>query len=337
MTTFRLLAVNISIAAAALVMGAGRPTAQMHNSAPLQLEAKIPLGEVRGRIDHLAIDLARQWVFVAELGNDTVGIVDLKKREVIQRISGFPEPQGIGYVPATDSLYVANTGDGSVRVFAGADYAPAGRIDLGENADNIRVDSAAGQIVVGYGSGGLAAIDARTLQRIADIPLPVHPEGFQLDPASSQVFVNLPKAHAIAAVDRRTGKLTASWPVAIAGDNFPMALRRDAGEILTVFRNPAKLAAFSMKDGALLASADVCGDADDLFFDSKRQRVLVSCGEGFLDVLDAKESAYRHVTRIATVPGARTSLFVPELDRLLLAVRAEAEQPASIWVFRPTP
>jgi hypothetical protein len=37
------------------------------------------------------------------------------------------------------------------------------------------------------------------------------------------------------------------------------------------------------------------------------------------------------------VPGARTSLFVPELDRLLLAVRAEAEQPASIWVFRPTP
>jgi len=116
-----------------------------------------------------------------------------------------------------------------------------------------------------------------------------------------------------------------------------MALRRDTGEILTVFRNPAKLAAFSIKDGALLASADVCGDADDLFFDPKRQRVYVSCGEGFLDVLDAKERAYRHVARIATVPGARTSLFVPELDRLLLAVRAEAGQPASIWVFRPIP
>jgi MFS family permease len=109
-------------------------------------------------------------------------------------------------------------------------------------------------------------------------------------------------------------------------------------ERTTVFRNPAKLAAFSIKDGALLASADVCGDADDLFFDPKRERVYVSCGEGFLDVLDAKaDSAYRQVARIATVPGARTSLFVPELDRLLLAVRAEAEQPASIWVFRPTP
>jgi DNA-binding beta-propeller fold protein YncE len=337
MTTFADLVISVSVTVASLMLGVGRPTAQPASSEPLQLEAKIPLGEVRGRIDHMAVDLVRQRVFVAELGNNSVGIVDLQKREVIQTISGLLEPQGLGYLPATDSLYIANAGDGSVRVFAGANYAAAGRIDLGEDADNIRVDTAAGQIVVGYGSGGLAAIDARTLQRIADIPLPVHPEGFQLDPASSQVFVNLPKAHAIAAADRRSGKLTASWPVTIAGDNFPLALRRDAGQILTVFRNPAKLAAFSTKDGTLLASADVCGDADDLFFDPKRQRVYVSCGEGFLDVLDAKESAYGHVTRIATAPGARTSLFVPELDRLLLAVRAEAQQPASIWVFRPTP
>jgi YVTN family beta-propeller protein len=332
MTTFRGLAVSISIAAATLLVGVARPIAQ-----PLQLEAKIPLGEVRGRIDHMAIDLARQRLFVAELGNDTVGIVDLKNREVIQTISGLREPQGLGYAPSRDALYVANAGDGSVRVFSGADYAAAGQIDLGEDADNIRVDNAANQILVGYGSGGLAVFDAKSLQRIVDIPLPVHPEGFQLDPASSQVFVNLPKARTIAVVDRQSGKLTASWPTAIAGDNFPMALRRDTAEILTVFRNPAKLAAFSIKDGALLASADVCGDADDLFFDPKRQRVYVSCGEGFLDVLDAKESAYRHIARIATVSGARTSLFVPELDRLLLAVRAEAGQPASIWVFRPTP
>jgi DNA-binding beta-propeller fold protein YncE len=337
MTTFADLVISVSVTVASLMLGVGRPTAQPARSEPLQLEANIPLGEVRGRIDHMAVDLVRQRVFVAELGNNSVGIVVLQKREAIQTISGLLEPQGLGYLPATDSLYIANAGDGSVRVFAGANYAAAGRIDLGEDADNIRVDAAAGQIVVGYGSGGLAAIDARTLQRMADIPLPVHPEGFQLDPASSQVFVNLPKAHAIAAADRRSGKLTASWPVTIAGDNFPLALRRDAGQILTVFRNPAKLAAFSTKDGTLLASADVCGDADDLFFDPKRQRVYVSCGEGFLDVLDAKESAYGHVTRIATAPGARTSLFVPELDRLLLAVRAEAQQPASIWVFRPTP
>jgi hypothetical protein len=37
------------------------------------------------------------------------------------------------------------------------------------------------------------------------------------------------------------------------------------------------------------------------------------CGDGFLDVLDAKGSAYRRIAHIPTVSGARTSLFVPEL------------------------
>ena len=156
MISFRGLALSIAIAAATLLVGVGRPIAQ-----PLQLEAKISLGEVRGRIDHMAIDLARQRLFVAELGNDTVGIVDLKNEKVIRTMGGLKEPQGVGYLPSTDALYVANAGDGSVRIFSGADYAAAGQIDLGEDADNIRVDSAANQLLVGYGNGGLAVIDAK--------------------------------------------------------------------------------------------------------------------------------------------------------------------------------
>ena len=44
---------------------------------PLILEAKIPLGDVSGRIDHMALDRARGRLFVAELGNDSLGVVDL--------------------------------------------------------------------------------------------------------------------------------------------------------------------------------------------------------------------------------------------------------------------
>ena len=39
--------------------------------------------------------------------------------------------------------------------------------------------------------------------------------------------------------------------------------------------------------------------------------------------------------QIPTVSGARTSLFVPELDRLFVAVRSSGNKPAAIWVFRP--
>src|SRR5499427_10588745 len=95
-------------------------SAQATDPPPLQLESKIPLGDVRGRIDHMAIDLPRQRLFVAELGNDSVGIVDLKNRKLIHTIGGLNEPQGVGYVPSIGMLYVANGGDGSVRAFLGA-------------------------------------------------------------------------------------------------------------------------------------------------------------------------------------------------------------------------
>ena len=155
---------------------------QAPNPSSLQLETKIPLGDVKGRIDHMAIDLPRRRLFVAELGNDTVGVVDLNEQKVQHVITGLKEPQGIGYVPSSDTLFVANAGDGSVLLFRGAEYAAAGRIDLGDDADNIRVDSASNRVFVGYGSGALAVIDPATNGKIADIPLQAHPESFSASP-----------------------------------------------------------------------------------------------------------------------------------------------------------
>src|SRR5271154_1963210 len=123
-------------AAAAIVA-----TAAWCDTMPLELESQIPLGQVKGRIDHLAVDVARQRLFVAELGNDTVGVVDLEHHTLLRTLTGLHEPQGLGYEPITDTLYVANAGDGAVQIFEGADLKPVGRIELGKDADNIRIDS----------------------------------------------------------------------------------------------------------------------------------------------------------------------------------------------------
>ena len=323
--------------AMALANTAGQASAQSADTGPLQLEAKIPLGEVRGRIDHMAVDLKRQRLFVAELGNDSLGVIDLANRKLIRTITGLKEPQGVGYEPSTDMLYVANAGDGSVRLFEGSDYNSAGRIELGSDADNIRVDAAAKQIFVGYGSGALAIIDSSTRKRVGDISLQAHPESFQIDPDTSQIFVNVPDARGIAVVDRVSQKQIGKWPLADRGANFPMALDHVRREILVIFRAPAELGVFSMTDGKPIATTETCGDADDLFIDAKRARVYVSCGAGFLDVLEPKEATYRRIARIPTVSGACTSLFVPEMDRLLVAVRASSGEPAAIWMFRPMP
>lgn len=300
----------------------------------MSLEAKIVLGPVAGRIDHLAVDLAHQRLFVAELGNNSVAVVDLKARKLIHTIGGLREPQGVGYHPSTDTLYVANAGDGSVRIFRGSDYSESGRIDLNADADNIRLDAAADRIIVGYGSGALAVIDPVKRSKVGDISLKAHPESFQLDAKSRRAFVNVPDAYAIAVVDLVTGQQKATWPTNDARGNFPMAIDEASSHVVVVFRNPAKLRAYSMETGKVGNELDICGDSDDVFVDAKRKRFYVSCGAGFIDVIDAA-GAYKRLARIPTVAGARTSLFVPELDRLFLAVRAGAGRPAEIWVYRP--
>ena len=300
---------------------------------PLVLETKIPLGAVSGRIDHLGIDVQRQRLFVAELGNDSLGVVELASGKV-RTIAGFSEPQGVAHVSSADSVYVANGGDGSVRVLRGDDLAPIGRIELGDDADNVRVDASRNRVLVGYGNGTIAVIDPATRTKVADIRLKGHPESFRLDPAGARIFINVPDARAIEVADLAAGT-SRSLPTPGAGSNFPMAIDQDAHRVLAVFRSPPVLMALSTEDEHVVAKTATCGDADDVYADAKRHRVYVSCGEGVVDVFAADAAGYRRIARVPTVSGARTSLFVPELDRLFVAVRARWNEPAAIWVFRP--
>ncbi|MGZ6006940.1 MAG: hypothetical protein ACXWKS_05730 [Rhizomicrobium sp.] len=301
----------------------------------LQLETKIPLGNVSGRIDHLAVDLKRRRLFVAELGNNTLGVVDLAAARLLRRLTGLSAPQGVGYDAAADIVYVANAGNGSVHVFQGEDYAPLEKIQLGEDADNVRIDAEGRRVIIGYGKGGLAIIDSATHRRNANIPLKGHPEGFQLDPVSGRVFVNLPDVQAIAVVDMAARAQVASWQQVARNGNFPMALDLSRRQVLAVFRNPTLVMTFSMTDGAPIAKIETCADSDDVFVDAKRHRAYVTCGEGFVDVIDMSASPPKRVGRVATASGARTSLFVPDLDRLIVAVPARGATPAAVWVLRP--
>ena len=328
---------RIPVGAAALCLGmmlASTQPGHAADTALLTVEAKIPLGSVHGRIDHLAADVGRRRLYVAELGNDTVGVVDLNDRKVIQRLTGLKEPQGIGYESMTDTLYVANAGDGSVRIFQGSDLSPLARIGLGDDADNVRVDEVTHRVWVGYGGGALAIIDPARRSKLQDIPLRGHPESFRLESNGARVFVNVPDAGEIAVVDRNSNRSVATWKTGDLRSNYPLALD-DADNVLAVFRRPARLAVFRKQDGRLLQALPTCSDSDDLFVDSRRHRVYVTCGEGIIEVFKRGDAQYEAAGRLATSSGARTSLFVPELDRLFLAARATLTTPATIWVVRP--
>jgi len=327
----------ISLLATVLCMAAGASRAAEPTS-PLVIERTIALKGVSGRIDHLAIDLGRKRLFVAELDNGTVDVIDLASASVIRRIQGLKEPQGLAYAPTADVMAVASAGDGLVRLYHGDGLSPAGSIDLRDDADNIRLDMRTGNLVVGYGSGGLAVIDPAKASLVKRIPLQAHPEGFQLDPERRRAFVNVPDAHQIAVVDLEADRQIGTWQVPDLRANFPMALDAARGSAAVVFRNPARLVMFDTNSGKMVSTLAACGDADDVFFDNRRRRVYVSCGAGRVDAWQQDGAGPRRLAPIKTASGARTSLFVPDLDRLFVAARAGLfglGSDAAILVVRP--
>ncbi len=305
---------------------------------PLVPERTIPLHNVHGRIDHMAFDPGRKRLMVAELGNNTVDIIDVVAGTPVHRIEGLREPQGVGYAQRADVILVANAGDGSLRLFNAKDFAPVGNVGLGDDADNVRIDPRNGLAVVGYGSGGLALIDPASQAKLGDIRLPAHPEAFQIDPATGRAYVNIPDARQIAVVDLDGRRVLASWPTKAAGANFPMAIDPSQSLLASAFRSPPLLVLYDLSSAMERQRLPTCGDADDVFVDQRRARIYISCGAGELAVLEHGAAGWHELGRVRTASGARTSLFVPELDRLFVAERAGIlGSDAAIAVYRPPP
>jgi DNA-binding beta-propeller fold protein YncE len=301
---------------------------------PFTLVGTIDLPGVEGRIDHLAIDTAAQRLYVSALGNNTVEVLDLKSSSHAKSVPGFREPQGIAFLPDAKLVAVANGQGEGVQFIDANDYHPTKAVRLGDDSDNVRYDPSANRLFVGFGGGALAAVNSADGKVIGEAKLSGHPESFQLERSSSRVFVNVPTAEHVAVVDRSAMKVVATWPVVGAKSNFPMALDEANHRLFIGCRAPAKVLIYDTISGKGIGSFEIVGDTDDLFYDAARKRLYVSGGEGYVDVFQQEDSnRFPRVSHMATAAGARTSLFVPDLNRLYLAVPHRGSQKAEIRVY----
>ena len=300
----------------------------------LKMVQTIPLPGVEGRIDHLSVDVKGQRLFVAALGNNTLEVVDLAQGKRIRSVTGLREPQGVVYIPELDQVVVANGDDGTVRTFDGKSFMTLSSLMLGDDADNVRYDPAGGRLVVGYGAGALAFIDAKSHKVMGTVKLSAHPESFQLEKSRPRIYVNVPGANQIAVVDGSKQTVITTWPVGQYRANFPMASDEANHRLFAGTRNPARLVVFYTESGKQITALNISGDTDDVFFDQGNKRIYVSAGEGNIDVLNQMDADHYQATgKIATAPGARTSLFAADLHKLFLAIPHRGTQETAIRVY----
>ncbi len=299
----------------------------------LVLRTRISLPNVNGRIDHLSADIQARRLFMAALGNHTVEVLSLPDGKRIHTISHLAEPQGILYDASTNRLFVACAQDGAAKVFDAGTFRLLHTVKFSGDADNIRPDARDHRIIVGYGDGALGLLDSNG-NSMGEIPLDAHPESFQLEKAGTRVFVNVPDRSEIQVADVVKKSVLSSWPVTSALKNYPMALDETHHRLLIGCRAPARMLVIDTESGKQTASIEIAGDTDDLFYDAAKSRVYVIGGEGFLDVFDQKGAdRYVRVSHIATAPGARTGLFVPEWRKLFVAVPRHGNQSAEVLVY----
>ena len=319
---------------AALLLIAGLCLSANAADAPPLLSQTIPLPGVNGRFDHFAMDAQRRLLFVAALGNDTLEVIDLAAGKRLQSVTGMSRPQGILSITDRGQILVANGDDGTLKVLDATDFKLKQNLPNLPDADNVRLDSHSGNAWVGYGDGALAEITPASANLTAAVKLPGHPESFQLEKNGPRIFVNVPDAKQIAVVDAAKKEIVAHWPMEKFQANFPMALDESHHRLFIGCRKPARLVIFDTEAGKSISDLPISGDTDDLFYDSKRSRVYISCGEGAIDVV-AQNSAdsYTPLAKVRSSPGARTCYFSPDFDRLYLAVPARGNQQAEIRVY----
>lgn len=343
---------------------AARTAAPSRDSpAVLKFAGSIPLAHVRGRMDHVSVDVPGRRLFAAAYDNHTLEVIDLAAGGQVRSLQ-LDEPQQSYFVPSADRLFVASSGDGTVKIFNGTTLALVRTVHLSSDADNMRYDAVRRHVLVNYGGekylfgkavarqgekdGAVAILDLDG-KLLGRIPIGGHPEALQLEQKSGdRVFINDPEKHEIVVADLSNDKVLARWQAGC--ENYPMALDEAHHRLFIFCRNGGYVAVFDTESGERVTSvrATPGASSDDMFYDPSSNRIYVlarmllnpkqprgGLGHGIVEVIQEEDpDRYAMIASYATGWGAQTGMLVPEWGKLFVAARRQpGRQSATILEY----
>ena len=313
---------------------------------PLRLVQTIAMPNVKGRIDHMDVDVQGKRLVVAGLENGSVEVVDLQAGKWLKSIPGFKKTQGIAYVPSLNKLFVASGDDGMVRVFRGdtLDLLDAIKLDLGPN--RVAYDPHTQLLYVGYGGkdagkdyGEIGIIDAKTDKHLGDVKVEAHPSELLLDQSGKTLFVFVSVASVVQVLDTKKREVVSTWHTS-SKRNGDGALDEETNRVFIGTRAPPQMIAMDSQTGKEVANLPTVEGMDDVYFDPRLKRIYISGGRdydvGYIFAYQQKDADhYETIGKIPTKSGAGTSFWSPEMNRYYVAAPAHDNEEAAVLVFEP--
>lgn len=306
------------------------------SAAELELVQTIPLKGKAGTLDHLALDVKRDRLLVANKTNNTLDVVDLKTGSLVQQVPNQTGIQGIAYAPDVDRIYVGLGTNGLCNVVDANTLKAVKTIKFADDCDNVRYNPKTQLVYVAHAEQSLGVISAKTNALRADIKLPAAAEAFVLEAGRPLAYVAAPSPCQVIVIDTAKNEVKTSYPIKAAGAAHPIALDEAAHRVYIGCRKEPKVVILDTESGKEVGEAGIPGDVDDLFLDATRKRLYASCGEGFLAILKVTDADHvEAVEKIPTAKGARTCLYVPATGKLYLAVpRQEGKDGPEVRVYQ---
>jgi DNA-binding beta-propeller fold protein YncE len=309
--------------------------ARSQESRSLVLSQTISLPNMQGGFNHMSVDVEHMRLFAAAPSNNTLEIVDLKTGKPWRSLKG-ERPPAVRYAPEFNQLYVPS--GQSLYIYDGKTLDLIASIDLGSNLDELQYNAGAKRLYVACmapDKTGIAVIAIPEGKLLGKLPLPAKLQGVAVEQKGSRIFANIPGVKQIAVMDGEQRKLLNTWLLENVEDNSPLGLDEAHHRLFVGTRQPPQLLVLDTTTGKTITKIDINSDADDLFYDPANKRIYVSCGEGFIDVIEQRDADhYKLSTRIPTVAGARTSTFSGKLNALYLGVPRRGYQPAELRIFK---
>jgi DNA-binding beta-propeller fold protein YncE len=313
------------------------PTANAGDAALKRVQTIQLNGPLGKRLDHMALDTKRDHLFVANMANRSLDVVDLKAGKLLRQIPDQEDIQGVAYAPVLDRVYVG-VGSGSCNIFDAADLKPLKRVAL-PDADNVRYDPRHGVVYVAHAEAMLAILDAKTFAVKADLKLPGFTESVTLEGGRPRLYLNIPSSSKVLVLDTDKREIVKNYPLSQAKGNYPLAVDEANQRLFVGCRQPAAIVVLDSESGKEVARVAIPGDVDDLFHDARHHRLYAACGAGQLAVVrQVNADRYEVAKSVPTARLARTCLLDPEGGRLFVAVPGQpGGKGPQVWVYKLRP
>jgi hypothetical protein len=350
----------LAVCFAAILAGLAIPSSAQEKQA-LRLVQTIPLPGVKGRLDHMGIDLEEKRLFVAAAANNSLEVVDLTGGKVTKSLTGFNDTQDALFLGGDfNKLYVSSL-DGHLRVFQGETFRLIQDFKIEPDSNRLFYDPMTNLIYFGYGGQNAgfdayervgilqpkrgAGYDQLVADMIAPTPRPGHLAEIAIDDNGILLICDS-RADLIYQFDTRKRELIKSWPA--RGDGAgDMALDRGRHRLFVGTRIPPEMTVYDSLSGKEIESLPAPEAMDGVYYDANLERVYMTGGRwygtpeaspGWVYVYQQKDpDHYDLISRIKTRPGSGTSLLVPQLNRFYVASQTIGHQKAAILVFEPVP